>query len=73
MNNNGSEVKVLFTIGINKDNVVMISGDLNNKKLCYHLLAEAIKVVADYNKPIITRPSLSITHQMLNFVRYLKR
>ncbi len=72
MGGNGGpqEVKILFTIGVNKDNVVMVGGDLNNKKLCYHLLAEAIKVVADY-KPIVVEPNL--THRMLNFARNLKR
>ena len=68
------EIKVLFTIGVNKEDMVMVSGDLNNKKLCYHLLAEAIKIVADY-QPAIIRTNLfnKSTHRLINFARSLKR
>lgn len=70
-----SEVKVLFTIGVNKDNVVVVSGDLTQKKLCYHLLAEAIKIVADYQPAIIKPDSLfeRTKHRMINFARHFKK
>ena len=69
------EVKNLFNIGLNKENIVMVSGDLNNKKLCYHLLAEAIKIVTDY-QPKIINPTASLfektKHRMINFAKFLK-
>lgn len=72
--NPNPEIKVLLTISVNKDDVVMVSGDLNNKKLCYHLLAEAIKIVTDYQPAVIKSSLFDRTkHNMLDFARHLKR
>ena len=75
MSDNGKkeEVKVLLTIGLNSDNIPMIGGDLNNKKLCYHLLAEAIKIVADYKPPLAANQGNPFVHRMMNFARRIKK
>lgn len=43
VSNNGDGKRILLEIGINKENEVIVGGDLNNKTLLYHLIASAIR------------------------------
>lgn len=58
------KIKPLLVISIGEDNHVYISGDTNNKELCFEAIAETIKFIAHY-QPKVIQPRGG----MMNFAR----
>ena len=52
------KVTILIQVGVTHSGAVAVRGNFKDKKLCLNLLAEAIKVVANFEEARIVKPNL---------------
>jgi len=66
------QIQMLMTIGLTPDGKLIIQGNLKEKAKCLTYLAEAIKIVANFDaKPSkIIQPNVVVRpHRVMNFIR----
>ena len=59
----------LLEIAVDVNNMIYVNWPMDKKELCITALCEALKLVANYEKPLIIKPQPRI----MDFVRGIKR
>ncbi len=67
--NPADRVMVLTLYIDKKTNIVSVEGLLANKQLCYNVLAEGLKAVANFQPSSIIKPGFRPVQAMANFGR----
>ena len=64
------QIQMLMTIGLTPDGKLIIQGNLKEKKELLNYIAEAIKVIVNYEDKKIIQPNVVVRpHRVMNFIR----
>lgn len=64
------KVRPVLVIGLSQDGKIAVSGNLKEKKMLLNCIAEAIKVIANFEPSRIIQPNVVVKpHRVMDFIR----